>query len=166
MGLSVCRSIVEAHNGKMWVESSPGAGATFFFEVPAARNGAIAIAMTAEERAVPPRSTDQADATVLVVDDDPAVRAAVARLVRQAWLEGMAIRFPMQAPRHAPHRWNGVRLVLDVQMPGMSGPHFHDRMSERGLDFPVVYLTGHGDLPARRARHEEGCSGFPAEAGR
>ena len=84
MGLSVCRSIVEAHNGKMWVESSPGAGATFFFEVPAAGNGAIATAMTAEERAVPPRGTDQADATVLVVDDDPAVRAAVARLVQTA----------------------------------------------------------------------------------
>ena len=39
-------------------------------------------------------------------------------------------------------------IVLDMQMPGMTGPELHDRMSVLGLDLPVVYLTAHGDVPA------------------
>ena len=49
---------------------------------------------------------------------------------------------------------------MDVQMPGMSGPQLHDRMSERGLDFPVVYLTGHGDLPTSVRAMKRGAVDF------
>jgi len=159
MGLSVCRSIVEAHNGKMWVESSAGAGATFFFEVPAAGHGAIAPAMTAEQGAVPARGTDQAEATVLVVDDDPAVRAAVARLVQTAGWKVWQFDSPYKLLDMPPIAATGC-VVLDVQMPGMSGPQLHDRMSERGLDFPVVYLTGHGDLPTSVRAMKRGAVDF------
>ncbi len=40
LGLAVCRSIIEAHNGRLWAESEPGAGATFHFTIPKAGAGA------------------------------------------------------------------------------------------------------------------------------
>ncbi len=159
MGLSVCRSIVEAHNGKIWVESSAGAGTTFFFEVPAAKDGTIARAVTAEEHAVPAPGTHQADATVLVVDDDPSVRAAVARLVQAAGWKVQQFDSPRQLLDMPPIAGTGC-VVLDVQMPGMTGPQFHDRMSERGSDFPVVYLTGHGDVPTSVRAMKKGAVDF------
>ena len=159
MGLWICRSIVEAHDGKMWVESSSGAGATFLFEVPAAGHSSIPPATTAEECAVPAPGTDQADATVFVVDDDPAVRAAVARLVQTAGWRVKQFDSPHQLLDIPPLAGTGC-VVLDVQMPGMTGPQFHDRMSERGLDFPVVYLTGHGDLPTSVRAMKRGAVDF------
>ena len=158
MGLSVCRSIVEAHNGKMWAESSAGAGATFFFEVPAARHEAVAPAMTAAEHAVPAPAVHEG-ATVLVVDDDPSVRAAVARLAQTAGWKAQQFASPQQLLDMPPIAGTGC-LVLDVQMPGMTGPQFYDRMSERGLDVPVVYLTGHGDVPTGVRAMKKGAVDF------
>ncbi len=51
-------------------------------------------------------------------------------------------------------------IVLDVQMPGMTGPELHDRMSERGVDLPVVYLTAHADIPASVQAMKKGAVDF------
>lgn len=86
------------------------------------------------------------DATVFVVDDDPGVREAVAGLVRSA---GLAVQvfpsareFLAQAPAEVP----GC-LVLDVRLPGLSGLDLQARMAELGLDLPIVFITGYGDVP-------------------
>jgi FixJ family two-component response regulator len=85
------------------------------------------------------------DATmVAVLDDDPSVRRALARLLRsagylvetfasaRAFLERLAVRRP-------------DCLLLDVSMPGQSGLDLHDRLTESGHDIPVIFITGHGD---------------------
>jgi FixJ family two-component response regulator len=88
----------------------------------------------------------QADATVFVVDDDPGVREAVAGLVRSAGLDVQvfpsALEFLSNAPKDVP----GC-LVLDVRLPGLSGLDLQTRMAELGLDIPIVFITGHGDVP-------------------
>jgi FixJ family two-component response regulator len=87
-----------------------------------------------------------ADATVFVVDDDPSVREAVAGLVRSAGLDVQvfpsAQEFLSRAPRDVP----GC-LVLDVRLPGLSGLDLQSQMAELGLDIPIVFITGYGDVP-------------------
>jgi FixJ family two-component response regulator len=87
-----------------------------------------------------------ADATVFVVDDDAGVREAVAGLVRSAGLDaqvfGSAQEFLARAPRDVP----GC-LVLDVRLPGLSGLDLQSQMAELGLDIPIVFITGYGDVP-------------------
>jgi FixJ family two-component response regulator len=92
-----------------------------------------------------------ADAIVFVVDDDPGVREAVAGLVRSAG-QGVQVfpsaqEFLASAPKDVP----GC-LVLDVRLPGLSGLDLQSRMAELGLDLPIVFITGYGDVPTTSVR--------------
>ena len=88
----------------------------------------------------------EAEATVFVVDDDPSVRRGLERLLRTAGhrVESFAsAREFLERPEH-----DGPRcLVLDVRMPGQSGLDLHDRLIAAGRDIPVIFITGHADVP-------------------
>lgn len=80
-------------------------------------------------------------ATVFVVDDDPDVRIALDRLLRAS---GWSVRTYASANEFldAPPDCDWGCILLDVSMPGMAGPELHDLIIERGIHYPVVYLTG------------------------
>jgi FixJ family two-component response regulator len=86
------------------------------------------------------------DAIVFVVDDDVSVREALGGLLRSAGLKvetfASAQEFLARPPADAP----GC-LVLDVGLPGLSGLDLQSRMAEIDLAIPIVFITGHGDVP-------------------
>ena len=55
-------------------------------------------------------------------------------------------------------------ILLDVQIPGLSGPELQDRLAERGSTLPIVFLTGHGDIPTTVQAIKGGCGGLPDQA--
>jgi len=83
---------------------------------------------------------------VFVIDDDPSMRHAVEDLVASMGLEPRVFASPqefLQAKRaDAP----GC-LVLDVRLPGASGLAFQDELAKAGIHLPVIFITGHGDIP-------------------
>jgi FixJ family two-component response regulator len=83
---------------------------------------------------------------VFVVDDDASVREAVERLVRSAGLRveafASAEEFLTRPKADAPSC-----LVLDVQLPDLSGLDLQRRMADASNDIPIVFITGHGDIP-------------------
>lgn len=87
------------------------------------------------------------EAVVAIVDDDPWSRDGLQRLIRSAgW---RAETFPSaQEFLACPVAEEPRCLVLDLQMPGLSGLDLQKRMAEVGLEIPIVFLTGHGDIPA------------------
>lgn len=84
--------------------------------------------------------------TVWVVDDDAAVRRSLKRLLGAS---GYAVETFASAKEllETPAPAGPACVVLDVRMPGMTGPQLFDRMAESGLAMPVVFLTGYGDVP-------------------
>jgi FixJ family two-component response regulator len=86
------------------------------------------------------------EATVFVVDDDASVREALAGLVRSAGL-GVAIYATAQDFLAGPRVAAPSCLVLDVQLPGLSGLDLQRRMAEVDLEIPIIFITGHGDVP-------------------
>ena len=86
------------------------------------------------------------DAIVLVVDDDVSVREALGSLIQSAGLRvetfASAQEFLARPPIDAP----GC-LVLDVRLPDLSGLDLQKRMAEVNLEIPIVFITGHGDVP-------------------
>jgi len=83
---------------------------------------------------------------VFVIDDDPSMRHAVEDLVASVGLEPRAFATPqefLQAKRaDAPSC-----LVLDVRLPGASGLAFQEELARAGVPLPVIFITGHGDIP-------------------
>ncbi len=88
-----------------------------------------------------------AEPTVFIVDDDPAVRKALTRLLRTAdyrveAFEGAEAFLNLYNPQHP-----GC-LLLDVAMPGLDGLALQQRLREADACLPIVFLTGQGDIPA------------------
>ena len=84
---------------------------------------------------------------VHVVDDDASVRSALSRLFRAV---GYAAETFDSAEAYllAASPDDPGCLVLDVMMPGMDGLTLQERMAERGLETPIVFISAHGDIPA------------------
>ena len=89
----------------------------------------------------------ESEAVIAIVDDDPWVRDGLQRLIRSAgWrAETFASAQDFLA---RPGTEEPSCLVLDLQLPGLSGLDLQKRMAEGGLEIPIVFLTGHGDIPA------------------
>ena len=87
------------------------------------------------------------EAVVAIVDDDPWALDGLQRLLRSAGWKAetfaSAQEFLASARAEAP-----ACLVLDLQLPGLSGLDLQKWMAEAGLETPIVFLTGHGDIPA------------------
>ncbi|HDS1123373.1 TPA: response regulator transcription factor [Stenotrophomonas maltophilia] len=82
---------------------------------------------------------------VYVIDDDPSVRAALEDLLASM---GLQVRAFASSQAFLDHELDDAPacLVLDVRMPGQSGLEFHRSMGTYGLQLPVVFITGHGDI--------------------
>jgi len=85
-------------------------------------------------------------AIVFIVDDDEAVRKSLGRLIRSAGL-GVETFASAQQFLASPRADVTSCLVLDVKMPGLSGLDLQKRMAEVHLEIPIVFITGHGDVP-------------------
>ena len=83
---------------------------------------------------------------VLVIDDDPALRESIGRLLRSVGLD--ARLFASVPDFLGSERPNGPTcLVLDVRMPGLSGLDLQRELAAADVQIPIIFMTGHGDIP-------------------
>jgi FixJ family two-component response regulator len=86
------------------------------------------------------------DSIVFVVDDDPSVRRAIKRLIESEGLQvelfGSAQEFLQSTRPDVPSC-----LVLDIRLPGINGLDFQRQLAEANIHIPIVFITGHGDIP-------------------
>ena len=88
----------------------------------------------------------EADSVVFIIDDDPLYRASAERLVR-------SVGFNVQGFDSARDFLSSRRpdvpscLVLDVRLPGLSGLDLQRELAEAGVHIPIIFVTGHGDIP-------------------
>src|SRR5258707_7814252 len=84
--------------------------------------------------------------TVFVIDDDAAVRVSIKGLLKSAGLQaetfGTAQEFLISKRPDVPSC-----LVLDVRLPGVSGLDFQQELADVGIRIPIIFITGHGDIP-------------------
>jgi len=97
--------------------------------------------------------------TIFVVDDDPAVLKSLGRLLRSAGLHVETCNSPQDfLARHNP-AMPGC-LVLDVAMPGLNGLEVQQALAAIGDERPIVFLTGHGDIPTSVEAMKRGAVDF------
>jgi FixJ family two-component response regulator len=93
------------------------------------------------------------------VDDDPSVRKSLLRLIRSAGWQGEAFASAQDFLARPAFSGTGC-VVLDVRMPGMTGPELRDLMAEQDISLPVIFLTGHGDVPTGVDAMKKGAVDF------
>jgi FixJ family two-component response regulator len=87
-----------------------------------------------------------ADAVVIIIDDDASMREAIMTLIETVGLNGHMYASGQEFLQHAPPDGPSC-LVLDVRLPGLSGLNLQRELAMRGMDIPIIFITGHGDIP-------------------
>src|SRR5262249_28244981 len=87
-----------------------------------------------------------ASSTVLVVDDDPDVRASVGRLLRSLGIDVQLFASISEFLKSDPPKGPSC-LVLDVRLPGQSGLDLQRELARAQRELPIIFITGHGDIP-------------------
>jgi FixJ family two-component response regulator len=85
-------------------------------------------------------------AVVFVIDDDPSMRAALEDLISSVGLQARLFASPQEFLQGPLSDAPGC-LVLDVRLPGMSGLTFQKELERVGIALPIIFITGHGDIP-------------------
>jgi FixJ family two-component response regulator len=105
------------------------------------------------------RKSSESSAVIAIVDDDPSVREGLQSLIRSAGWSAQtfasAQEFLARPGVEAPSC-----LILDLQLPGLSGLDLQKRMAEVDLEIPIVFLTGHGNIPASVQAIKAGATEF------
>ena len=96
---------------------------------------------------------------VYLLDDEPEMRKALTRLLRAQGLAVQSFASARELLAQAPPRGPAC-LVLDVAMPEMDGLQVQERLRERGIDLPIVFLTGRGDIPMSVRALKAGAEDF------
>jgi FixJ family two-component response regulator len=97
--------------------------------------------------------------TVFVVDDDPAVLKGLSRLLRAARLDVATFSSSQEFLEQHDARAPGC-LILDVAMPGLNGPELQEALMNKGSAIPIIFLTGHGDVPMSVQAMKRGALDF------
>ena len=97
---------------------------------------------------------------VHVVDDDSSFRAAISRLLRAAGYEVVAYQSAAQLLERLPDEGEPNCILLDVRIPGLSGPELQGRLAALGSTLPIVFLSGHGDISTSVQTIKAGAEDF------
>jgi PAS domain S-box-containing protein len=155
LGLATVYGIVRQSGGYVWVESAPGAGATFEVFLPRERERPAAPAPPAAPTA-PAAGTE----TILLVEDEDAVRALAQRILERKGYRVLACRNGEAALERVGQDASAIDLVVtDLVMPGMSGRELAMKFLARRPGTPVLYMSGYtDDLEIRHHRVAGGAA--------
>jgi two-component system, LuxR family, response regulator FixJ len=98
-------------------------------------------------------------ATIYIVDDDDAVRSSLRMLLKSVGLNTVALAGAHEFLQDYDPQQPGC-LVLDVRMPQMSGLELQQQLNLRGAMIPVIFITGHGDIPMAVEAMQHGAFDF------
>jgi RNA polymerase sigma factor (sigma-70 family) len=98
-------------------------------------------------------------ATVFVVDDDEAVRSSLRLLLKSVGLPAVMYATAQEFLATYEPQHPGC-IVLDVRMPGLSGLELQEQLNVRGAIIPVIFITGHGDIPMAVEAMQHGAFDF------
>jgi FixJ family two-component response regulator/signal transduction histidine kinase len=156
LGLSISRSIVAAHGGSLSARSAPGSGTTFRVQLPL-RPPAEAPAEPASPAVAAPSA-----GTVFLIDDDASMRRALERQLEDAGCRVEAFASAQDYLDRAPQ--GGIAcIVSDVRMPGLSGLDLQASLARAGRGLPMVFMSGHGDVPTAAHAMKAGAVAFLAK---
>lgn len=105
------------------------------------------------------RQNQSKDSTVFIVDDDQSIRHAMGLLLKSVGLQHEVFASANEFLESHDGSENGC-LVLDIRMPGMGGLELQEKLIEMQSGIPIIFITGHGDIPMAVEAMQKGAVDF------
>jgi FixJ family two-component response regulator len=99
------------------------------------------------------------EATVYIIDDDPSARRGLTRMVRAAGFHAMSFASAQDFLESGQCDEPGC-IILDVRMPEMTGPELQEELEKADCRIPIIFLSGHGDVPTAARAMKNGAVDF------
>jgi FixJ family two-component response regulator len=97
--------------------------------------------------------------TIFVIDDDASIRKSLSRLLRTWAFKVETYESAEQFLNRAPYQGIGC-ILLDIRMPGLSGMELHDELIRIGYPLPIIFISGHGNIPISVQAMKKGAVDF------
>jgi CheY-like chemotaxis protein len=157
LGLSVVYGIVDAHGGLIDVQSTLNAGSTFQLFFPVSDQ----ITLFAEEDAQAPQPSAQGTGTILVAEDEPALRTMMARLLKDHGYEVLSVGDGKQGLELFKQQSGKIDLVItDIDMPRLDGSAMIRELKNLKSDLPIIVMSGYLDPELRALLQALGVAEF------
>ena len=148
LGLTISYNIIEEHNGRIWAESEPGRGTTFFIELPIVSGGQPS-APVREPEALPTPTSERR--RILVVDDEDSIQKLLTGVLEMDGHEVVVAKNGREGLEIAQR--GGIDLIItDMKMPVMGGAEMYGHLRDAGdpLASRVIFITGDTVAPDTR----------------
>jgi two-component system cell cycle sensor histidine kinase/response regulator CckA len=152
LGLAAADGIMRQNDGYITVASAPGQGATFTLYLPVLADADV-VERRGELRGEPPPpgpDAAQAGATVLLVEDEPAVRAIAARSLERSGFRVLQASGGTAALELVDRHGQPDLVLTDLMMPGIGGAELARRLRERWAALPILFMSGYSVEDLRR----------------
>ncbi len=103
------------------------------------------------------------EATIYLVDDDPSMRKGVMRLLKSLGMKAQAFESAEEFLSADVSPDGPSCLILDIRMPGLTGMELQDELLKRDSCMPIIFITGHGDIPMSVQAMKKGAVDFLAK---
>lgn len=105
------------------------------------------------------RTITRHQATVFIIDDDDSVRKSLMRLLSSANIHHES--FDCAEAFLSRENYTGIgTIILDIHMPGLDGMSLHERLIEKDIELPIIFLSGHADIPTSVTAMRRGAMHF------
>jgi CheY-like chemotaxis protein len=165
MGLSLCRSIVMGHNGRLWAENNGDGGATFHVALPAEERLKPASAVNADRDAKSDAGRQSRELKILIADDRESFRHAVSSILAELpELELVAEAADGAEAVKKAAELNPDLILLDMSLPEINGVEAAARMRRVAPNAKILFLTQHDSPDFVSAALRAGALGYVLKA--
>jgi signal transduction histidine kinase/ActR/RegA family two-component response regulator len=161
MGLPLCRRLARLHGGQIGLESTVGAGSTFWFTLPLAEDAPVAMSGAQPVAGAADPSVTPADLLILVAEDNETNRGMILDMLEVLGVRGLGVPNGLAALEMA-QKMRPDLILMDVRMPVMDGLEATRRIRalRECAEIPIVALTANAEPEQQTQCRAAGCLGF------